>query len=382
MSFAYDAVGNRIRRTDYNNAPTAYTYDALNRLTQITYPDTSALSYSYDRVSRLTAATNVNGTVSFVYDSLGRVTSTTDVWGQTINHSYDANSNRTQMSFGATLNAAYSYDTLNRLTAITDGSGLAVNYAYDAASKLISRSLPNDVVTTYSYDGLDRLTGITSNDKKKTLASNSYQYNAAGDIIQNIDQGGAHVYGYDALDRLTSATYPATANESYAYDAVGNRTSSHRSATYTYQPFNRLTATSTATYLYDSNGNTTTKSESAGATHSAWDFENRLTQVVTPASGNVIYKYDALGRRIQRAQSGSSAVSTNFIYDGQDVVRDLNSDGTTDDYLNGPGIDNKIRQTSTSGKKETPLYFTQDHLGSTIALTNKQGHVAEQITYD
>src|SRR5207244_8223716 len=40
------------------------------------------------------------------------------------------------------------------------------------------------------------------------------------------------------------------------------------------------------------------------------------------------------------------------------------------------------RQTSTSGKKETPLYFLQDHLGSTTALTNKQGHLTEQITYD
>ena len=150
MSFAYDAVGNRIRRTDYNNALTAYTYDALNRLTKITYPDTSALSYSYDRMSRLTAATNVNGTVSFVYDSLGRATSTTDVWGQTINYSYDANSNRTQMNFGATLNAAYSYDTLNRLTAIADGcfpTGIIVNS--DRTAVRITETSPDDVFATY-----------------------------------------------------------------------------------------------------------------------------------------------------------------------------------------------------------------------------------------
>ena len=165
------------------------------------------------------------------------------------------------MSFGATPSATYAYDALNRLTTITDDSRQTVNYGYDAASKLVSRNLPNGVDTNYAYDGLDRLTGITAVKGKKVVAGNSYQFNSAGDIIQNLDQGGAHVYGYDALDRLTAASYPAMANESYAYDAVGNRTSSQRSATYSYQPFNRLTATSTASYVYDNNGNLTARTE-------------------------------------------------------------------------------------------------------------------------
>src|SRR5258707_15203052 len=118
------------------------------------------------------------------------------------------------------------------------------------------------------------------------IADNNYTYNTAGAITQNIDQSGTHAYGYDALDRLASATYTGTAAESYAYDGVGNRTSSQRSATYGYQPFNRLTNTSTASYLYDNNGNMTTKTESAGTTHLAWDFENRLTQVLTPTAGS------------------------------------------------------------------------------------------------
>ena len=56
MSFAYDAAGNPIQRTGYNNVTTDYVYDALNRLTTISYPDASAVSYSYDKRSRLTSA--------------------------------------------------------------------------------------------------------------------------------------------------------------------------------------------------------------------------------------------------------------------------------------------------------------------------------------
>src|SRR5881392_2359891 len=61
-------------------------------------------------------------------------------------------------------------------------------------------------------------------------------------------------------------------------------------------------------------------------------------------------------------------------------MKDVN--GSTVDYLNGPGIDNKIRQTSTTKKKSTALYFETDHLGSTTPLTNDKGHVADELTYD
>jgi RHS repeat-associated protein len=376
MSFAYDAAGNRIQRTDYNNMSTNYTYDALNRLIKITYPDASLVSYAYDKLSQLTTATNVNGTVSFVYDSLGRATSTTDVWGQAINYTYDANDRRTKMSFGATTKATYTYDVVDRLTKITDGSNLATSFAYDAASKLTSRTLPNSVVTTYTYDGLDRLTRLKDAKSNTVIADNNYTYNTAGQITQNIDQSGTHAYGYDTLDRLTSATYTGTPAESYAYDVVGNRTSSQRSASYTYQPFNRLMSTTTASYLYNNNGNMITKSDSTGTTQFAWDFEDRLTQVVTPSSGSVSYKYDALGRRIQSAPS--TGVSTNFTYDGDDVAQDKTSTNVITEYLNGPGIDNKIRQKTGT----TLYYFAQDHLGSTTALTDSKGALVERETYD
>jgi len=60
-----------------------------------------------------------------------------------------------------------------------------------------------------------------------------------------------------------------------------------------------------------------------------------LTQVVTPSSGSVSYKYDALGRRIQSAPS--SGASTNFTYDGDDVAQDKTSTNVITEYLNGPG---------------------------------------------
>src|SRR2546429_406610 len=74
----------------------------------------------------------------------------------------------------------------------------------------------------------------------------------------------------------------------------------------------------------------------------------------------------------------TSGSSTNFTYDGQDVAQDKSSTNVITEYLNGPGIDNKIRLKTGS----TLYYFAQDHLGSTTALTESKGALVERQSYD
>jgi RHS repeat-associated protein len=408
MSSVYDAVGNRTSRTDYNGATTNYAYDDLNRLTTITYPNSTSATYGYDAVSRLTSATNENGTVAFSYNNRGWVASTTDVFNQTMGYGYDSNGNRASLTLNGSTYTGYAYDAVNRLTQLTDSAGLIVGYGYDATNKLTSRTLPNGVASTYDYDGLSRLSRLRDTKGANAILDNQYSYNTANQIAQNVDLDGAHNYGYDAVDRLTSASYPSTGNENYGYDGVGNRLSPDSNLIYSYGSFNQLMYRggvahpqepdySAHSYGYDANGNLISDSQPNGnSVQYTWDFENRLAQAAMNSSlgsTTVTYKYDALGRRIQRAtlpgEGGeellgggptSFGVTTNFTYDGQDVVRDLNSDGSVAaEYLNGPGIDNKIRQTDSSNGA---LYFTQDHLGSTRALTNAAGNVVANWTYD
>src|SRR5882724_995007 len=378
MSFVYDAAGNRSQRTDYNGAATNYSYDALNRLTTISYPDTSSATYGYDVVSKLTTATNQNGTITIAYDNRSRVSSVTDVFGQVVSYSYDANSNRTQLNLNAAISATYQYDVLNRLTQLTDGGSLNTTFVYDATNKVTSRTLPNGILSTYQYDDVNRLTRLTHAKGANTLADFQYQFNAVNNITQMIDSTGTHNYSYDSLDRLTAATHPAgQSNESYTYDDVGNRTASHQGSSYIHQPFNRLTAANGASFSYDTNGSLTSKADANGTWNYTWDYENRLKQAALSSGVTINYSYDALGRRIQRASSASG--TTKFVYDGPDAIRDLDSGGgTTADYLNGPGIDNKLRE-AVGG---TPAYFLTDHLGTTRALTDSSGNVTTSLTYD
>lgn len=133
-----------------------------------------------------------------------------------------------------------------------------------------------------------------------------------------------------------------------------------------------------AAYTYDNNGNLLSKADGSGTRTFNWDNENRLTQVNLPSGLIVSYKYDALGRRIQRTTSAGA--DERYVYDGQDVQLDLNASlAVTTSYLNGPGIDNHLRQTNTTTGAS---YFLTDHLASTAALTDASGNLVEQLSYD
>jgi YD repeat-containing protein len=90
----------------------------------------------------------------------------------------------------------------------------------------------------------------------------------------------------------------------------------------------------------------------------------------------VRYRYDALDRRVARNLGGGREL-TKFTYDGDDVFVDDNF-GTLTKYLNGAGIDNKLRSTTGS----TASYFLTDNLGSTNGLANSSGVLTSQTSYD
>ena len=234
--------------------------------------------------------------------------------------------------------------------------------------------MPNGITSTFDYDGMSRLTRLKHQSASATLFDNQYGYNSANQISQITELTQTRNFTYDNVDRLTSMTN-GSMSENYVFDGVGNRTASHRSATYGYQPFNRLTSTATSTQSIDSNGNTIQKSEGTNFWRYAWDYENRLSTASTRKQ-TVRHAYDALGRRVRR-NLASGKESTKFTYDGEDVLLDDNS-GTLTKYLNGRGIDNKLRQVTGSNVN----YFLTDHQLSTYGLTNSTGSLSSAQTFD
>jgi RHS repeat-associated protein len=332
-------------------------------------------------------ATNYAGTVSFAYDNRNRRTSTTDVHGITLDYEYDGNGNRTLLKLGGQNHTGYVYDASNRLTTLTDETNENFTFGYDVADRLTTKTLPNNVATTYNYDGLSRISRLKHQSGTNTLVDDQYTYNSARQISQIAGLARTRTFTYDNLDRVTAATDTVLGNESYSYDDVGNRTASHLSSTYGYQPFNRLITNNGLTYDYDANGNRMSLSDGSMFPGGyVWDYENRLTGAANPgwSLGSASFSYDALGRLVGKTAYINWEKHT---YDGLDVVLDQNNvdtvynengDGSIK-YQNAPGIDNKLKQ--NQGGYEN--YFLADHLGSTVAATDSSGSIAGgEINYD
>ena len=384
MSFEYDEVGNRKKRTDYAGRITNYTYDNLNRLKKIEYEpgsgnpvDKPQSTYNYDDISRLTSAVNDVGTVAFTYDNRNRLKTETDVFGHLIEFGYDAASNRTQLKLNGSVHAAYAYDDANRLTTLTDEASQNFTFGYDIADRMTSRTMPNGVSSTFDYDNMSRLKRLRHQSSSATLVDNQYMYNAANQISQIADLTQIKNFTFDNVDRLTGMTN-GTSSESYTFDDVGNRTSSHLSSTYGYQTgkFNQLTSTASATMSYDLNGNMVRKSEGSNFWRYTWDYENRMTEASTRKQ-KVRHKYDALGRRVER-NLGFSKERTKFTHDGLDVVMDDDNNAGITKYQNGLGIDDKLKLSNAGSSS----YFLQDHLGSTVGLADSTAVINSSKAYD
>jgi len=172
--------------------------------------------------------------------------------------------------------------------------------------------------------------------------------------------------------------------ETFAYDPVGNRLTSHRSATHVYDNLNRLLEDDTFTYTYDNNGNLKTKTDkiTLQSTTYGYDAENRLIQVITPTD-TVQYQYDGFGRRIARILNGTT---TRYIYDNEDILLELDvNDNIKARYTHGPGIDEPLsvkRDTNGDGVLDTTYYYHRDGLGSITTMTNSAGSVVQSYTYD
>jgi YD repeat-containing protein len=148
----------------------------------------------------------------------------------------------------------------------------------------------------------NRRVGCNSANQRKNAPSSA----AAGNRQSKTNQrtGVTEAYTYGPIYQLTLVTQGASTTESY------NRLSSQGVPTYSYNPSNQLTSNSNGSYTYDANGNTL--SDASGKSYT-WDFENRLVQAVVPGTGTITFRYDPLGRRIQK--SGPLG-TTNYLYDG------------------------------------------------------------------
>jgi RHS repeat-associated protein len=100
--------------------------------------------------------------------------------------------------------------------------------------------------------------------------------------------------------------------------------------------------------------------------------------VTLPGSGGIVtFKYDPLGRRIEKV---TPAGTFRYVYDNEDIIAVLDVNNTlTQAITHGPGIDEPLilKNADTSAN----YYYHADGLGSITAISNETGEIIETVEY-
>ncbi|MDZ4852594.1 MAG: RHS repeat-associated core domain-containing protein [Pirellulaceae bacterium] len=460
--YLYDARSRRIAQFDPLGNITAYVFngvnelvtkvDRLGRTTRLDYDDVGRLvrehwlnsqnvevnlvNYTYDVAGRLVRVQDGTSDLQLTLDVLDRTTreQTGGVNGvplSKLDFSFDAVGNL--LALTDTINGViggkneYTYDALDRLTRQTQSSavgstnpvaGKRVDIAYNALGQFTSLARFADlggtqavVTTSYSYDALSRLTNISHrNAANAVLNSFALAFDNASRITRITDIDGATDFTYDDRDQLTAAVHadPSNVDESYVYDATGNRISSQRHGSdYVVgdgvvgtPDNNQLTSDGKYRYEYDAEGSLTRRIQIADGSvrEFSWDHRNRLIRVIDRPSAVggptqvVEYTYDMANRRIASKVDSTPADAvdgaiTYFIYDGDEVLVEVTDpDGSgpaiaveSMRYLHGPLVDQVLAQEDAAGSVQWHL---ADHLGTIHDLVNNSGQVVNHLKYD
>ena len=399
--YNYDGNDNLVSFTDEEGQKTTVRYDLNNQPTAMTYSDGRTASFRYNKRGELVEMQDWNGTATMERDVLGRLVKVTDHNGRETGFSYDAAGNRTGISYPDGAVAAYAYDKNNRLTKVTDSDGQVAQYAYDNAGNVLSLTQPGSV-STYTYNANRQPVKAVYSIGENASVSEAFTYDALGRIIGSERTGSAAefarsaAYAYDAKGQLV--TYRNGQNkETYAYDALGNRTTKSlngiQKATYQYNQLNQLTAMTEdgAVYgfVYDRCGNLTEERRDGSLIRQyAYDTAGMMATGRNLESGEeTAYTYNALRMRVKNVRklaAGDSIRTREMQY----VPDFLGAPGNElMSYETGAGnIRNvfglgytRLSRTMSEAPEGVPgkAYFQSDIYGSLLLAADAQGNLLQ-----
>ncbi len=243
---------------------------------------------------------------------------------------------------------------------------------------LASCTFPNGNAAAFQYgSATSLLTGLDHSAGGSPFVQNALSHDAAGNITGITGLSRSRSYLYDQLNRLAAVT-DTEGNESYGYDAEGNRTNSHASVSHSHDDANRLLEDDAYSYVYDANGNLTSKTDktTGDVTTYTWDSLDRLIQITFPDTSTATYAYDTFGRRIEKNVNGTV---TRYLYDGWDILAEFDGTGNLlAKYSHGPYVDHPL----VMERAGQTYYFHAAQDGSISHVTDAAGAVVNDYIYD
>jgi RHS repeat-associated protein len=294
FTYEYDTAGRITKRTGDDGYYLSYTYDSGGRLVRINDSGiTPIVQITYDGAGLLAREDRRNGTAAaYTWNLSGRLASMVNYGpGNAVQSSfaytYDPNGNPLTMTTASGI-TSFQYDVLGRLTQVTYPSAQVTTITYDAAGNRV-QVVDAGIPTVYANNQLNQV---------MTAGTQSFIYDADGNLVSSTGPAGTTLYQYDPLGQLTQVQHPTAGTFRYTYDTFGRRIAEMRNGvvkSFVWDGPNlaaeydsggnliaryvhglgltaRLTQTDSAFYAFDGGGNTRQMTDASGTVVNSYDY--------------------------------------------------------------------------------------------------------------
>jgi RHS repeat-associated protein len=385
-NFGYDGLDRVISATD-NDSNTAQRWNSFSDvIEEIQNFGTINVRATYDKAGNRETITYPTGLVlSSEYDTLERPKNFYLSSSLIADQTYAGRYRMREMNFGNLAKAEFTYDQKKRLEIL--------NYTGLINSTSGARALFDGI--KLGYDNADNKTSIIATYRPQQYTDN-FTYNEAvpgrlriadKKVPEALAAGRINFvskkedYRIDKADHINSVQKVRNDSEqalSIRFHDTAGRFESQRTGQEEIQA------------VYDGNGNQIKLQRVLGAEtrlirEITYDYRNHPVKItlyqedgVTPRD-NITFKYDALGRRIEKSSDTRGEVD--YVLFGQDVIHELYGSGKQISYIYR-GIDQPLGMLVDNNPGVEMFYFHSDDIGNSHSLTKEGGEVVERYYYD
>ncbi len=400
LTSVYNAFGEEVSTTTPKGLTTTFLYDQLGRMTQRTEEETVAgggtetrttvWTYNEDVLTHqkglLQSITYPGQTISYTYDNYQRIQGETTAFSQnesyTTSYTYDPASRKESVQYPSGFSTYYRYNNIGYLKSINDGDGNVLYHTQktNPLGQIERFGLGDNLVCEFGY-----------HPEKQTIASIHTTRNE--NILQDL------AYEYDGFSNLASRTdNKRNLEERFTYDHLNRLTgiwlNNSRTGWMDYDPYGRMTGKiiDNLRVFSDAVYNTTPKPhaiDQADVDQGSFS-EHSLTytsfdKVKTVAQGNntLEYTYGYDRQRIFMEEYANGVERTKRYVCNCEFMTVTENNATTEKvltYLTGPmGVFAVVEQ---QGNDESLHYILKDHLGSWTTITDAEGVVEQELSFD
>lgn len=378
-TYLYDGLGRLVRETDgLENTTTHYIFDeeegekkgTLKYIHHKTIEGQTIqyISYSYDDLARLIRTSEQRSSSTYVtdleYDEYSRVKQTTYPTGVSIRNKYENGFLK------------YILDPNNHVLWKSDG--------INAYGQLTDATLGNGITTHRAYNPemhyLDSI--VTSNN----LQNLSYDYDNFGNLASRKDnlRNLQETFQYDKMNRLTDI-YLGNTHSQIIYDPLGRMTSKQADGQTVFTNAGFAAAQGQPARPHAMKSAETVEGVFPDANQSiAYTNFDKVKTIVEDGNALIInYGYDQQRIRMYEIKADGNTINKDYVGVCEYITENQGTGGLafkTLTYLVGPfGVFAVVEK---QNNEESVHYVLKDHLGSWTTITDAEGVVEQELSFD